>query len=164
MLRLDKLLTKFKEIPTSTVMLTAGLLLAAGFETTASLVTATLYLLLRHPSCLEKVTKELRSSFKSQDEISLASLEKEEYMIACLNEALRWYPPVASGMPREVMKGGTSIAGYYIPESVSLPCSQPERGRLADSLSRRSLPYLTGQPRTHRRTSPDQTNIILSAG
>jgi cytochrome P450 len=97
-------------------MLTAGLLLAAGFETTSSLVTATLYLLMRNPHCLAKVTQEVRSTYASQEDISFATLDKAGYMIACLNEALRWYPPVATGMLREVMKGGTTIAGREVPE------------------------------------------------
>lgn len=100
-------------------MLTAGLLIGAGFETTASLVTATLYLLVRNPQCLEKVTEEVRSSFKSQEDVSFAKLDKLPYMIACLNEALRWYAPIASGMPRQVMKGGATIAGRFVPEDVS---------------------------------------------
>ena len=111
-------LTMTKAVPRRTVMLTAGLLLGAGFETTSSLVAATLYLLLRNPRCLEKATREVRSSFESQSDISFATLDKLTYMIACLNEALRWYPPIAGGMPREVMKGGTTVAGRFVPEGV----------------------------------------------
>ncbi|EOO00988.1 putative cytochrome p450 protein [Phaeoacremonium minimum UCRPA7] len=106
-----------KIVPKQTVMLTAGLLLGAGFETTSSLVAVTLYLLQRNSHCLERVTNEIRSSFKSQNDISFAAVDNLPYMVACLNEALRWYPPVASGMPRQVMKGGTSIAGEFVPES-----------------------------------------------
>lgn len=107
-----------KTVPRQTMLLTAGLLLGAGFETTSSLVAATLYLLLRNPHCLEKVTHEVRTSFKSQEDITFAALDNLTYMVACLNESLRWYPPVASGLPREVMKGGATIGGRPVPESV----------------------------------------------
>jgi cytochrome P450 len=116
-----------KVVPTKTVMLTAGLLLAAGFETTSSLVAATLYLLLRNPRVLEKVTHEVRSSFQSQEEISFSRLDNLPYMIACLTEALRWYPPVAGGMQRQVMKGGASIAGHFVAEEVSGGLTRPPR-------------------------------------
>lgn len=105
-----------EKIPKETVMRTAGLLLGAGFETTASLLTAVTFLLATHPEYLEKVSHEVRSTFKSAEDITLASVDKLEYMIACLSEALRWYPPVAMGMQRLAMKGGTTVAGHAVPE------------------------------------------------
>jgi cytochrome P450 len=105
--------------------MTAALLLAAGFETTSSLVTVTLYLLLCNPEYLAKVTKDIRSSYKSADEITLASLEKQTYMIACLDEALRWFPPIAAGLEREAMKGGTTVAGHFVPEGVNYMSWKP---------------------------------------
>lgn len=100
-------------------MRTATTLLGAGFETTASLLTAVTYLLCSNPRCLEKVTHEIRSSFKSADDITFASVDKLPYLIACLSEALRWYPPIASGLQRLAMEGGTTVAGVFVPEEVS---------------------------------------------
>ncbi|KAH8171754.1 cytochrome p450 domain-containing protein [Sarocladium implicatum] len=106
-----------------TLVKTAGLLLGAGFETTSSLVCATLYLLCRNPSYLAKAAAEVRAKFKTPDDISFSSLEDLPFMQACLDEALRWYPPVASVGARQVMKGGVTIAGEHIPEDmiVSVP-------------------------------------------
>jgi hypothetical protein len=82
------------------------------------------YLLLTNPSCLEKVTKEVRSQFKHENEIKLTSVGNLTYMMACLNEALRVYPPVASGMPRQVPPGGAVIAGHFVPQDVRIQSKQ----------------------------------------
>lgn len=98
----------------------AGLLVVAGAETTATLLSGITYLLLKNPEALSRLAEEVRSTFKSEDEITLLSVSRLHYMLACLDEALRCYPPVAIGFPRQVPKGGTTIAGEFIPESVSL--------------------------------------------
>jgi len=97
----------------------AGLLVIAGSETTATLLTGATYFLLSNPRTLEKLKAEVRSSFKSDNEITLTSVGNLTYMLACLNESLRRYPPVAVGLPRTVPKGGANVAGTFIPEGVS---------------------------------------------
>ena len=67
----------------------ASVLIIAGSETTSTLLSGITYLLLRNPEQLERLTDEVRSSFKSDDEITLLSVNKLEYMLACLNEGLR---------------------------------------------------------------------------
>lgn len=146
------------------MLLTAGLLLGAGFETTSSLVAVTLYLLQCNPRCYQKLTNEIRSSFKSQDDICFAALDNLPYLVACLNEALRWFPPVASGMPREVMKGGTSIAGDHVPEGVSHDMLFPFRFYITNVLHRPLFPYTTGQSTTTLPTSSSPMSTIQNAG
>ncbi|KAH8900750.1 putative cytochrome P450 monooxygenase [Thozetella sp. PMI_491] len=97
----------------------AGLLVVAGAETTATLLSGVTYLLLKNPKALSKLTDEVRSTFKSEDEITLFSVSKLHYMLACLDEAMRCYPPVPIGFPRQVPKGGIMIAGEFIPESTA---------------------------------------------
>lgn len=94
----------------------ASTLIIAGSETTATLLSGVTYLLLSNPAALEKLTNEVRSTFKSDEEITLTSVNNLSYMLACLNEALRAYPPVPIGLPRVVPKGGAPIAGHAIPE------------------------------------------------
>jgi cytochrome P450 len=96
----------------------AGGLTIAGSETTATLLNGVTYLLLTHPDNLQKVTDEIRSSFQSTKEITLTSVNGLTYMLACLNEALRLYPPVPIGLPRVTPVGGTAIAGTFIPQDV----------------------------------------------
>ncbi|KAH8880467.1 cytochrome P450 [Thozetella sp. PMI_491] len=98
------------------VRINAGVLCVAGSETTATLLCGVTFLLLKHPDILDRLKQEVRSTFKSEDEITLTSVSKLEYMLACLNEALRAYPPAPVGFPREVPKGGVMINGQFIPE------------------------------------------------
>ncbi|KAI1143281.1 cytochrome P450 ClCP1 [Hypoxylon sp. FL0543] len=94
----------------------AGTLIVAGSETTATLLSGAIYFLTTHPDKLDRLAKEVRSSFNNDDEITLTSVGKLSYMLACLNEALRCYPPVPTGLPRQVPKGGVFISGKFIPE------------------------------------------------
>ncbi|POS74303.1 cytochrome P450 [Diaporthe helianthi] len=94
----------------------ASILITAGSETTATLLSGATYLLASNPETLRKLTAEVRSTFKTEEEIDFSSVSKLQYMLACLDEALRVYPPAPLGLPRETPKGGGTIAGYYVPE------------------------------------------------
>jgi cytochrome P450 len=94
-------------------------MLIAGSETTASMLSGVTFLLLTHPQYLQKVSEEVRTKFNSEDEITLTSVSRLTYMLACLNEAMRVYPPVPFGMPRIVPRGGVQVDGEFIPEDVS---------------------------------------------
>ncbi|RYP69226.1 hypothetical protein DL771_006194 [Monosporascus sp. 5C6A] len=95
----------------------ANLLIVAGSETTATLLGGLVFFLTTNPDKLARVVEEVRTTFNSEEEISLSSVSRLPYMLACLNEALRCYPPVAVGLPRQVPKGGAYVAGQFIPES-----------------------------------------------
>ena len=45
-------------------------------------------------------------------------------MLACLNEALRYYPPVPGAMFRQVPKGGATVSGQFIPEDTAVGVGQ----------------------------------------
>ncbi|KAL2371182.1 hypothetical protein RJ035_005150 [Blastomyces gilchristii] len=94
----------------------ARLILVGGSETTATLLCGVTYLLLSNPQALAKLTAEVRSAFKSEDDINMNSVNELDYMLACLNEAMRVYPPVPLGLPRVIPKGGCQITGQFIPE------------------------------------------------
>ncbi|KAI1352187.1 cytochrome P450 [Xylaria sp. FL0043] len=94
----------------------ASLLILAGSETTATLLCGATYLLTTHPDVLRKLEQEVRSAFKSDDEITLTSVGNLSYMLACLNESLRQYPPVAAGLPRKSPKGGALVDGRFVPQ------------------------------------------------
>ncbi|KAK4150684.1 Isotrichodermin C-15 hydroxylase [Chaetomidium leptoderma] len=94
----------------------AVLMAAAGSETTASLLSGATYFLLTNPDVMDKLKDEVRSSFNSVSDITIASVGRLPYLLAFLNEALRRYPPAVSNLPREVCEGGAIIAGQYIPE------------------------------------------------
>src|SRR5271156_4833668 len=112
----------------------SALLVLAGSETTATLLSGVTYWLLRTPEALRKVTMEVRNAFESETEINFTNATARlPYMLACLVEGLRIYPPVPSGLAREILPGApTEISGYQIPAGVSTldpfaPLSQPFR-------------------------------------
>lgn len=94
-------------------------LLIAGSETTATLLCGVTFYLLTNPDSLQKLTDEIRNSFSSAADITLRSLTKLPYLQACLDEALRLYPPVASTLPRLVRPEGDVVNGQFIPGGVS---------------------------------------------
>lgn len=95
-------------------------LIFAGSETTSSAMSAILTELLRTPEALMKSTEEVRSSFESVEDITVASTTKLklEYLTAVIQEGVRMGPPAAIGMPRVVPKGGVTIAGQHVPAGV----------------------------------------------
>ncbi|KAI1075503.1 cytochrome P450 [Whalleya microplaca] len=98
----------------------SSFLIIAGSETTATLLSGVAFLLTTNPDKLAILAKEVRTSFNSEEEITLISVNKLNYMLACLNEALREYPPVPGNLPRVTPKGGASIAGKFVPGNTDI--------------------------------------------
>ncbi|SCO91339.1 related to Isotrichodermin C-15 hydroxylase [Fusarium oxysporum] len=104
----------------------SSILIIAGSETTATTLSGVTFLLSTHPVVLKKLTEEVRSSFTSEHEIDLLSVQKLSYMMAVLNESIRIYPPVPTAIPRKTQAGGDTICGH--PSNFTLPDSFiPER-------------------------------------
>ncbi|KAF4473777.1 isotrichodermin C-15 hydroxylase (cytochrome P-450 monooxygenase CYP65A1) [Fusarium agapanthi] len=78
----------------------AKVLVIAGSETTANLLAATIYYLLKNPEKLANLQAEVRSVFSSRDDIT----------------GLRIFPPVPFGLPRVCT--GATIDGHYVPKGV----------------------------------------------
>ena len=106
----------------------SNILIIGGSETTATLLSGVTYLLLSNPRALLKLTEEVRTAFKDESEINMASVNKLTYMLACLDEALRVYPPVPTGLPRVIPPEGRTVLGRHIPPDVS------SRGRIVFEL------------------------------
>ena len=96
-------------------------LIVAGSETTATLLSGVTYHLLSSPETYARCVAEVRNTFASEAEISFKSASaKLPYMLACLDEALRLFPPVPTGLVRQTLPGGpTPVAGLMLPENVS---------------------------------------------
>lgn len=97
-------------------------LIIAGSETTATLLSGVTYWLLRTPNALRKVTDEVRNSFENEEDINFThATTRLPYMLACLEEGFRMYPPVPTGLPRYTLPGPpTEVSGYQIAAGVSL--------------------------------------------
>lgn len=103
----------------------ANILIIAGSETSATLLSGVTYWLLRTPDALQKVTHEVRSSISSESDISFQTVSRLPYMLACLNEALRIYPPAPGGLERmTIPPGPVKISGYTIPPGVNVSVHQ----------------------------------------
>ncbi|KAF4921139.1 Cytochrome P450 monooxygenase ATR14 [Colletotrichum fructicola] len=100
------------------IRVNVGTLVLAGSETTSTLLCGVTFLVLKHREVMMRLREEVRSSFAREEDITISSVTKLTYMSACLDEALRCYPPAAAGMPREVPTGGTTVAGEILPEGL----------------------------------------------
>ena len=97
------------------------LLIIAGSETTATLLSGVTYWLLRNPEALKKATAEVRSKLRAEADITFYSVtSKLPYMLACIDESFRMYPPVPGGLQRMTLSS-TCISGYEVPARVSFP-------------------------------------------
>lgn len=113
---IEGLVKKQAELGPARIESNATVLILAGSETTSSALSGILFALLKNPDKLARLTKEVRSAFRSDSDITLDSVQRLPYLLACINEGLRWYPPAMHGFPREVTKGGVVISGHHIPE------------------------------------------------
>lgn len=101
----------------------AQVLVTAGSETVATVLSGTLYLLLTHGATLTRLQKEVRSTFASESDVDFAGVARLEYLGAVINEAMRVWHPVATPFVRQVPQGGGEVGGYYVPEGALLGIS-----------------------------------------
>ncbi|TFK52869.1 cytochrome P450 [Heliocybe sulcata] len=90
------------------------LAITAGSDTVAATLTNIFFLLTTHPEELRLLQQEL-DPLPPIDEISHSSLKNLPVLDGIINEALRLYPPVLSGLQRMTPKEGAVIAGRFIP-------------------------------------------------
>ena len=98
----------------------AAILIVAGSETTATLLSGATYFLLSHPEKYAKVQAEVRNAFSKAEDITLNSTGRLTYLHAVLEESLRMYPPVPGMLPRRTGPEGNVIDGVFVPGNVSL--------------------------------------------
>lgn len=88
-------------------------------DTTATAVTAVLYLLMKNPLVLSKVRQELAAADLSRPVPKYSQVTKLPYLHAVVREAMRLVPAVTLPIERRVPAGGVTIAGMYLPEGTS---------------------------------------------
>lgn len=108
-------------MPLAEIRQNSSLLIIAGSETTATALAGATYLLCTNPEAMAKLATEVRSTFASENEINLLSVQKLRYMAAVLDEALRMFSPIPGPAPRKVHAGGDVFCGHFLPEGVSRP-------------------------------------------
>jgi cytochrome P450 len=131
-----------QEISEGEMVQNAMIILLAGSETSATLLSAATYYVLREPEKLARVTREVREAFASEDEIGFVSVTaKLPYMNACLDEALRIHPPVPSSLHRQTVRDHTMIAGTDVPKGTIVGVHQISTYHAQSNFSR-PLEYL----------------------
>ena len=101
----------------------AAVMIIAGSDAASTAMTGTLYWLFRSPHALRKVQEELRDTFESEEDITISVSEsKTPYLMACVHEGLRLYPPAPGIFYRRVPEGQTiEIDGNIIPAKACQP-------------------------------------------
>jgi cytochrome P450 len=92
------------------------LLILAGSDTTATVLSACLFYLSRNQNVQDRLTKEILGTFSSYDDIKGGKLSSCRYLTAFLQETMRMAPPFGANANREVLPGGTTVDGKYLPE------------------------------------------------
>lgn len=101
----------------------------AGSDTTGITMRAVFYFLLRDPSKMERLLKELSEESKagrfSRDDGLVRWEEARDlpYLNAVINEALRCHPAVGLTMERIVPGAGVTLAGHFLPRGTIVGCS-----------------------------------------
>lgn len=109
----------FKSMSIAEVEATFSVLIIVGSETTATTLSGIVNYLVQNSLELEKLTAEIRSTFREESEIKFAAVKELAFLNAVIHEGLRLCNPVPTGLPRIVPKGGSTVCGQFIPEYVS---------------------------------------------
>lgn len=79
---------------------------------------AVLFYLLKHPSALARLQREIKQAFSRVQDIRMGpQMQSCTWLRACIDEAMRMSPAVPGLLPREVLRGGLSIPSL----NISLP-------------------------------------------
>jgi len=92
----------------------SNILIMAGSETSATLMSSTMYHLITTPHVLARLTREIRAAFATEAEIDFASASRSRYLLAVINEGLRIHPPLPAGINRVTRPEGAVIDGRFV--------------------------------------------------
>lgn len=100
----------------------SALIVLAGSETVAITVASATWFLLKNPLAFKRLQQEIRSSFHSAEEITMAATASLPYLHAVILEALRLHPPQPLAVPpRVVDRPDVLVCGQLIPMGVRTP-------------------------------------------
>ena len=90
-------------------------MLVAGHETTASVLTWTIYLLLQNPECMRKAVEEVDAALKDKETPTFEDLKSCPYVMRCISESMRLYPhpPV---LIRRALLDDKLPGGQFVPK------------------------------------------------
>ena len=91
------------------------ILIVAGSETTATSLSGTTYYISQNPHVYARLVNEIRTTFQTPDDITVARTSDLKYLLAVIDESLRLYSPTITNHPRLTPPGGATIAGRFVP-------------------------------------------------
>lgn len=105
------------------IMGTSGVLIVAGSETSATLLSGAVYYLLANPTWLDRLQKEIDEAFETESAISFGPLGQLKVLNAVLTETFRLYPPLPIILPRVSFEKDTVVCGRVIPKGMTVGIS-----------------------------------------
>lgn len=101
-----------------------SIMMNAGSDTTAIGMNNAMYCLLSNPTALSKLRQELDAVLDpSEVVIPYDKIRHLPYLRACIDEALRLFPPTTFGLPRRTPPEGAPILGDFVPGDTSVSIS-----------------------------------------
>ncbi|KAF9020123.1 cytochrome P450 [Hymenopellis radicata] len=99
------------------------LAILAGTDTSAGVMCSLFYCLLSDPQCYKRAQEEVdKVALHDTQVIGTTAQAAFTYVTACINEALRMYPPLPTNGPREVPvgSGGHMVGDIMVPEGTQV--------------------------------------------
>ncbi|KAF4811986.1 Cytochrome P450 monooxygenase aclL [Colletotrichum tropicale] len=110
--------------------------IVAGSETTATMLSGTVYLLCQNRAILDRLTSLVRADFPSESDLTLVNLQQHEYLNAVLQEGLRLYPPAPDNLFRVTPDSGGLVMGELLPPKTSLTVNLWAANRSSENFHR----------------------------
>jgi cytochrome P450 len=88
----------------------------AGFQSMSDWYFSTIVFLLQNPKVYRILLAEITDAFKSYEHITYETLIGLPYLNACLEETLRLFPPLNTGLAR--LSPGAKVDGLWVPKGV----------------------------------------------
>ncbi|KAF5564804.1 cytochrome P450 monooxygenase [Fusarium napiforme] len=109
----------------------AQLIAVAGSDTTASSLACLFFELAVNPEACLHLQRELDHYYAEHGKLDHSSLSKLKYLQACINESMRLYPAIPSGLQRMTPPQGLDIGNTHIPGDtmVMIPTYTLNRGK-----------------------------------
>lgn len=110
-------------------------------DTTSVTLTCLFYLLATNKDECKKLQEEIDNLFSSSSHLNHSSFAKLTYLQACIDETLRLFPPVPSGLQRMTPPEGLRVGDIFIPGDtiVTVPSYTLYRGMQHHMMSK--LPF-----------------------
>ena len=126
-------------------------MILAGSPLSHIAMSAVTWYSLRFPTAMETLTREIRTSFEKEEDITVVSTQDLTYLGAVINEALRIHHPTPSDpKPRLIPPEGLQVGDHWIPGGVSIPQFPSDRVFPSSPIP----PHITHSSSTDKHRTP----------